>query len=118
MQGKQSPDENATKYPMNLIYSSDDKAYLIAIPALEITCVRGDTPQEALENGIKAVESEIKRRLAKGEKIPTPLTFKDYTGRVVLDVGQNMHRMLEVMAQLEGITLTEFVQIKLSQIKG
>ena len=59
-------------YHINVFYSNEDEAYVADIPDLAYCSAIGDTPEEALQEVIKAKEVWIESARANGKSIPTP----------------------------------------------
>lgn len=59
-------------YHINVFYSNEDEAYVADIPDLAYCSAIGDTPEEALQEVIKAKEVWIESARANGKPIPTP----------------------------------------------
>ena len=57
-------------YHINLFYSDDDEGYIDDIPDLKHCSAFGDTPNEALEELIKAKEAWLKVAQESGKPIP------------------------------------------------
>lgn len=59
-------------YHINVFYSEEDGSYVADIPDLRFCSAFGDTPQEALEEVLKAKEAWLAAAREKGDPIPPP----------------------------------------------
>lgn len=60
-------------YHINLFYSEEDEGYITDIPDLRHCSAFGNTPQEALDEVIRAKEAWLEAARANGKPIPQPL---------------------------------------------
>ncbi len=60
-------------YHINLFYSEEDEGYIADIPDLRHCSAFGNTPQEALDEVIRAKEAWLEAARANGKPIPQPL---------------------------------------------
>jgi len=60
------------KYHINLFYSTEDEGYIADIPDLKFCSAFGDTPQEALQEVMVALELWIEEAKANNNEIPEP----------------------------------------------
>jgi predicted HicB family RNase H-like nuclease len=76
------------------------------------------TPEEAL-CAIKAVKHDwIKTNLELGNKIPEPLKFGKYSGKVNLRLPSSLHESLIKIAELEGVSFNQYMVSVLSKATG
>ncbi len=59
-------------YHINLFYSEEDEGYIADIPDLKFCCAFGMTPQEALEEVLKAKVAWLETAHNSGKPIPKP----------------------------------------------
>ena len=59
-------------YEINIFYSEEDDGYVAEIPELTLCSAYGQTPQQALEEVMKAKQLWLDEALASGRSIPTP----------------------------------------------
>jgi predicted RNase H-like HicB family nuclease len=64
----------AKDYPIFLIYSEDEEAWLARVDQLPGLVVDGATPEEALANAKDAIVSWIETTKELGRKVPEPLS--------------------------------------------
>jgi predicted RNase H-like HicB family nuclease len=59
-------------YHINLFYSEDDDGYIADIPDLQSCSAFGETPEEALQEVLKAKEAWLEAAHMSGKPIPEP----------------------------------------------
>ena len=67
-------------YHINLFFSKQDQGYIADIPDLSFCSAFGETPEQALEEVLKAQNAWIEVAISEGKSIPepkyTPLIYK------------------------------------------
>ncbi|HMM22956.1 MAG TPA: toxin-antitoxin system HicB family antitoxin [Selenomonadales bacterium] len=114
--------KKSVEYYMGLDYkvvispaNDESGRYWIAeLPDLDGCSSDGKTQEEAVRNLAGAKRAWISFRLSKGLSIPEPnkanaKTEEEYGGRITLRMGKSMHKMLAEMAQLEGLSLNQYI---------
>jgi len=72
------------------------------------------TPEKALA-GIRKLVKGVWRDMARsGENAPEPISLKNYSGKFMVRVPPQTHRMLAVEAAESGVSLNRLVSSKLS----
>ena len=59
-------------YHINVFYSEDDDGYIADIPDLQSCSAFGETPEEALQEVLKAKEAWLEAAHISGKPIPEP----------------------------------------------
>lgn len=59
-------------YHINVFYSEEDEGYIADIPDLTHCSAFGDTPEEAVQEVLKAKEAWLEAARAEGKPIPSP----------------------------------------------
>ncbi|WP_028560472.1 toxin-antitoxin system HicB family antitoxin [Paenibacillus pinihumi] len=73
----------------------------------------GDDVAELLENMNEARSGWLEVKLEHGDPIPEPKD--DYSGKILLRIPKSLHQQLAVKADLEGISLNQYMLYKLSK---
>ncbi len=74
----------------------------------------GNKPETALR-GIRALVTRVLDDMERnGEAVPKPISSRPYSGRFVVRVPPEVHRMLAIRAAESGVSLNRFVSSKLS----
>jgi predicted RNase H-like HicB family nuclease len=59
-------------YHINVFYSEDDEGYIADIPDLQSCSAFGDTPEEALQEVLRAKQAWLEAAHANGKPVPEP----------------------------------------------
>jgi predicted RNase H-like HicB family nuclease len=59
-------------YHINVFYSEDDEGYIADIPDLQSCSAFGETPEEALQEVLRAKQAWLEAAHANGKPIPEP----------------------------------------------
>ncbi|CAJ1001051.1 type II toxin-antitoxin system HicB family antitoxin [Brevibacillus aydinogluensis] len=73
----------------------------------------GETVEELLRNLEEAKRGWLEVKLEHGDPIPEPQ--EEYSGKINLRMPKSLHRQLAVEAQLEGVSLNQYMLYKLSK---
>ena len=63
------------RYPIIIHWSEEDKKYLATLPDFPYCTTHGDTPEEALKNGIEVLELLIEGSREDNEPLPQPKSY-------------------------------------------
>jgi predicted RNase H-like HicB family nuclease len=93
--------------------------YFVArVLELEGCMMTGNTPEEALAE-LESVKPEwIETHLELGNKMPEPLASRRYSGKIVLRVPSSLHASLTQLAELEGVSLNQYMVSRLAGAVG
>lgn len=115
-----SVDETLAKYlsrpyPVRLNYSNEDQCWFVRYPDLPGCLADGQTPAQALENGEEAKALWIEGALESGQPVPEPSVEEtEYSGRILVRVGKDVHRALALRAEQRGISMNQHIASILS----
>ena len=90
-------------------------ARVIELPGLMMT---GDTAEEALREIEDVKRDWIRTNLELGNKMPEPLGTRKYSGKVVLRMPPSLHETLTAVAEIEGVSLNQYMVSTLSMSAG
>jgi len=106
-------------YTMMVKYSPEQGGYYVAgyveLPDLTMT---GSTPEEAVKELLAEKEEWFESCLKQGIPIPPPVESRNFSGRILLRTSPSLHKSLYEIAELEGVSLNQFVITKLAQAVG
>ena len=101
-------------YTYRVTWSAEDGEHVglcIEFPSLSWLA---KTPEAALK-GIRNRVAEVVADLSEsGKMIPTPYADREYSGRFLVRVPPELHRLLTVQAAEEGVSLNRLVSARLS----
>ena len=90
--------------------------YLITFPDLPGCISDGETPQEAIKNGLDAAASWLKTAREFNDPIPKP--NESSSGKFVTRVPKSLHTRLITRAKQEGVSMNALVTAYLAEALG
>jgi len=90
-------------------------ARIVELPDLFMT---GDTPAEAVGELESVKEEWIQTYLELGNKMPRPLKSRNYKGNYPLRMQPSLHEALAFRAELEGVSINQYMVSALSRTVG
>ncbi len=98
----------ASDYIKVVEWSEKDGRFIGSAPPLIGPCCHGKT-EEVVYRQLKEIVAEwVDLYHREGQALPKTSTGKDYSGRFVLRVGSELHRLLTVRALQEGDSLNNY----------
>jgi antitoxin HicB len=116
--GNKNMDEQF-KYPFEISHLSDEEGggYLISFPDLPGCISDGDSIEEAINNGIDAMNSWLETAQEFNDPISEPFSSKA-SGRFVQRIPKSLHVRLAARAKQEGVSMNALVTSILSESMG
>lgn len=100
-------------YSYRVFYSNDDNEYVGVCTEFPSLSFLDADPVEAI-SGIKSLVTEVVADMqANGEKIPEPITSKQYSGKFMVRVPPLVHQNLAMHAKEQNVSLNRLVASKL-----
>ena len=96
----------------------DGPYYLARVLELQGCMIHGDTPEEALRELEDVKREWIKTNIEIGNKMPQPLRTRNFSGNIVVLMTPSLHETLATVAQLEGVSLNQYMVYALSKSAG
>lgn len=94
------------EYSASIIWSDEDSAYVAVSPEFGSgVSAFGDTVAEAAQELATALDLEIETSERAGEPLPDPRVFSTYSGKTVVRLGSELHRLVAGEAERSGISL-------------
>ncbi len=106
------------EYAVNLVWSSEDEAYVATVPELPGLSALGDTAEEAAREVARAAEVFVEVLAESGCPIPSPLKLASFSGQFRMRVPVSMHEMLVIRARHEGVSLNTLIVSLLAEGLG
>ena len=106
--------KNYDRYTYRLTWSEDDGEHVglcVEFPSLSWL---DTTPEKALVGIRKLVESTLVDMAKDNEEPPEPIALKNYSGKFMVRVPPETHRMLAIRAAESGVSLNRLVSSKLN----
>ena len=107
------------KYPFEIRNLSDEEGggYSITFPDLPGCISDGDSIEEAIKNGIDAVNSWLETAQEFNDSIPEPFS-RQASGRFVQRIPKSLHVRLAERAKQEGVSMNALVTSIISESLG
>ena len=106
-------DKHVDRYTYRVTWSEEDQEYVglcAEFPSLSWL----ENSQVAALTGIqKIVADTIEDMRQTDEIIPEPFSMRDYSGKVLLRVTPEIHRLLVIQAAESGVSLNRYIASKL-----
>ena len=112
--------KNLSKYPFTIQHLSQDDGggFLISFPDFSECISDGETREDAIKNGMDALEETIATLESLGHPIPEPGSGGTYSGKFIQRVPKSIHARLAARAKQEGVSMNSFVISVLSENLG
>ena len=108
-------------YPFELTLLSDEEGggWLIVFPDFPGAVMSdGETPEEALTNGRKALLDVMEVYRQDGRKLPQPFNGRSVSGKFNLRAPKRLHAMLNRAARQEGVSMNTLAVALLAEGLG
>ncbi len=89
-------------------WSEEDQCYIGTCPGLMLGGVHGDDDTKVYKELSQAVEEWIEIYKKDGEPLPMATVKKEYSGKFVVRVGKNLHKILAIKALRYGESLNSY----------
>lgn len=106
---------NVDHYTYRVTWSAEDNEFVGLVAELPSLSWLATEQVDALL-GIRTLASEIVTDLeASGERVPTPLADREYSGQFKLRIPPELHRALAIEAAEEKVSLNRLVSSRLAR---
>jgi antitoxin HicB len=106
-------------YTIMIKHRSEQGGYYAAgfveLPDLTMT---GNTPEEAVKELLSEKPEWFETCLKLGIDIPLPIESQKYSGKIVLRMPPSMHESIIRIAELEGVSLNQYMVAAISRSLG
>ena len=89
-------------------WSEEDQCYIGCCPGLMLGGIHGYDEAEVYKELCQAVEEWIRIYKEDGDPLPPPTAGKEYSGKFVIRVGKDLHKILVVKAIRNGESLNSY----------
>lgn len=107
-----------TRYPLEIFWSDEDKAFVAEVPDLPGCNAVGDTEEEAAREAQDAIAAWLQAARAAKRQIPKPSvaeSVEHFSGKFLVRVPRSLHARLARRAKAEGVSLNQYVAHMLSR---
>ena len=102
------------RYTYRVTWSEDDSEYVGLCAELPSLSWLEDSPENALRGIRKLVKETITDLKRSQEPVPEPISTRSYSGKFMVRVPPEVHRMLAIKAAESGVSINRLVSSKLS----
>lgn len=89
--------------------------FAVSVPELPGCVSQGETVEEAYQMIRDAMAAWIQSALDRGDPIPAP---GEYSGKILLRLPKSLHRELALAANVDGVSLNQFIATQLGKAVG
>ncbi len=106
--------KNYDRYTYRLTWSEEDGEHVGLCAEFPSLSWLDSSPEKALAGIRKLVRATLKDMVSNNEEPPEPIALKNYSGKFMVRVPPETHRMLAMQAAESGISLNRLVSSKLN----
>ena len=99
--------KDVKEYPFDLrpLGNEEGGGYLVSFPDFNECIADGETVEEAIADGYKALAAVIATLEERGLPVPEPGSFGAHSGKYVQRLPKSVHARLQARARQEGVSL-------------
>ena len=101
------------RYTYRVTWSEDDQEYVGLCAEFPSLSWLEKTPEKALKGIRQLVHQCVEDLRADQQDIPEPIAVKNYSGKFMVRVPPETHRMLAIQAAESGVSLNRLISSKL-----
>ena len=102
------------RYTYRVTWSEDDSEYVGLCAELPSLSWLEETPEKALTGIRKLVKETVADLKRSKETVPEAISTRSYSGKFMVRVPPEVHRMLAIKAAESGVSINRLVSSKLS----
>jgi len=102
------------RYTYRVTWSEDDQEHVGLCTEFPSLSWLEKTPEEALAGIRKLVRECVDDMRTQNEEVPEPISSKNYSGKFMVRITPDAHRMLAIQAAEHGVSLNRLVSSKLN----
>jgi predicted HicB family RNase H-like nuclease len=102
-------------YTYRVTWSANDDEYVGLCAEFPSLSWLAETPEAALKGIRKVVAEAVNDMKQTGEPIPEPIANRHYSGKFVVRVTPETHRLLAIQSAETGVSLNRLVAAKVSR---
>ena len=106
--------KNIDRYTYRVTWSEEDQEYIGLCAEFPSLSWLEKNPEKAISGIRKLVKSSVADMAANNEEIPGPISARNFSGKFMVRVPPQTHRMLAIQAAESGVSLNRLVASKLS----
>ena len=101
-------------YTYRITWSEDDGEYVALCAEFPSLSYLASDQTAALKGLTHLVKDVVDDMTANGERVPTPLADREYSGRFQVRIPPEQHRNLAIQAAEQGVSINRLVSSKLA----
>lgn len=105
---------NTDRYTYRVTWSAADNSHIGLCAELPSLSWLDKSPESALKGIRKIVAAVVLDMLDSNEQVPDPLSEKTFSGKFVVRVPTEVHRLLALQAAEQGVSMNRWVSAKLA----
>ena len=98
----------ASDYIKVVEWSEEDRCFIGSAPPLIGPCCHGKKEADVYRQLCQIVGEWVELYNKEGKALPEPSAGKEYSGKFILRIGSELHRLLAVRAMQEGDSLNTY----------
>jgi len=106
--------KEADRYTYRVTWSEEDQEYVGLCAEFPSLSWLEKTPEKSLQGIRRLVNESVTNLKRNKEPVPDPISTRPYSGKFVVRVPPEVHRMLAIQAAESGISINRLVSSKLS----
>ncbi len=106
--------KNVDKYTYRVTWSDEDQEYVGLCAEFSSLSWLEKSPEKALQGIRKLIKDAVSDLRSNNEPIPEPISTRSFSGKFMVRVPPDTHRMLTIKAAESGVSLNRFISSKLS----
>jgi predicted HicB family RNase H-like nuclease len=110
---RSAPLYQANQYTYTVAWSEEDEAYLGRVTEFPLLAAHGDSIDAALREILFLVDDVIHDMAQSADPLPEPLSKRIYSGKFVVRMPGTLHRKLAREAAQQGVSLNQWINLKL-----
>lgn len=112
--------ERIHQYPFEIrpLSAEDSGGYLISFPDFSECISDGETIEEAIQNGMDALQETLSALESMGLPVPEPNSGGSYSGKFIQRTTKSLHAQLALRARQEGVSMNTLVNTLLAESLG
>ncbi|MFQ5421065.1 MAG: toxin-antitoxin system HicB family antitoxin [Anaerolineae bacterium] len=112
--------KDLSQYPFEIrpLTAEEGSGYLISFPDFSECISDGETPEDAIQNGMDALWETIAALESMGLPVPDPGSGGSYSGKFIQRVPKSLYARLAARAKQEGVSMNTLVNTFLAESLG
>ncbi len=106
--------KNVDKFTYRVTWSDEDQEYVGLCAEFSSLSWLEKTPEKSLQGIRKLVKDTVLDLKRNRETVPEPISTRPFSGKFMVRVPPEIHRMLTIKAAESGVSLNRLVSSKLS----